>query len=443
MKTGMRYILPLLGAGAITLSVFSEALASHPAENGRLSRDAVKAYTVNGRLTVTDVLRVMKNQSVYGRQYAHGGLQVWKGLSVTSGGVTADSLNVKGALGAASGTFSGNLQAGTLQSGAMNGSTLALSGAATIGGAVTSAGKLTANGVDAGSGGLTTSGNITTAGLAATSVADSGALSANTITSNGPISGQTGAFGNLQVSGNVNFSGANVTGLSLGNLNLTGATLSTLNVGTTASTTSPFLLSGNGKSVALGVNGNGALTADNLAVNNGLSVGGVATVGGNLAVGGTGGVTSNVLTAQNASGTSTPGTLSLIGSTIALNGNVQSSGSLSVLGGRDLVFSTGNGTATHVTSNTDLDVTGQITINADGSNHDQSITRTFIEPYSSIPYVVVTATSDPNPAGNTPKVWVIVNASSGKYTSFTLHYMVPSGPATAGSITYNYHVIAG
>jgi hypothetical protein len=412
-------------------------------------RDAVKAYTVNGRLTVTDVLRVQKNQSVYGRDYAHGGLQVWKGLTVTSGGETADSLDVKGALSAASGTFSGNVQTGTLQTGAMNGTTLALSGAATVGGALTSAGKVTGNGLDGGSGGLTTTGAISGAGLTVSSIADSGALTAGSITSNGPITAGQAAFGNLQVSGSVNFTNATVTGLTASNINLNGATLSSLNVGSTSNSAAPFLLNANGKSIALGVNGNGSLTADSLALNSGLSVGGSSTFNGaaaftgNLSVAGSGGVTTGVLQAPTASGSTVPGTLSLIGGTIALNGNVQHSGTTSLLNGSDLNFSTGNGTATHITTNQDADVAGRITLNASGSNTEQTATVSFIEPYGSQPYVVVTPTGDPNPGGAAPKVWVTVTSSGSKWTSFTLHYLVPTGTAYAGQIIFNYHVFGG
>ena len=297
MKKGSKLIVPIVGAGALMTSVFSGALASHSPGFHEFIRNAVKSYTVNGKLTVSDVLRVNKNQSVYGRQYAHGGLQVWKGVTVTnggmtvnSGGVTADALSVKGALSAASATLAGNLQTGTLQSGAINGSTLALTGAATVGGVLTSAGRITGNGMDAGSGGLTTTGNVAGAGFSASSITDSGALSAGSLTTSGSLSAGSAAFNNLQVGGSVNFTNATVTGLNLSSLNLGGSNLSSLTLGNTSSSSAPLTLAANGKTIALLVNGNGALALDNLAVNSTLAIGGNASVAGNLAVGGSGGL---------------------------------------------------------------------------------------------------------------------------------------------------------
>lgn len=454
MKNGLKPIVPVLGAGALITSVFSGALASHPPAPHDFLRTAVKAYTVNGKLTVTDVLRVNKNQSVYGRQYAHGGLQIWKGatvsnggLTVTSGGVTADTLNVKGALSAASATLAGNLQTGTLQSGAINGSTLALTGAATIGGVLNAAGRITGNGIDAGSGGLTTTGNVAGAGFSASSITDSGALSAGSLTTSGSLSAGSAAFSNLQVSGNVNFTNASVTGLNLSSLNLGGSTLSSLTIGNTSSSSTPLNLGANGKTIALGVNSSGALTLDNLAVNSSLAVGGSASIAGNLVLGGTGGLTTNLVTAPTPSGSSTPGALGVTGSTITLNGNLVANGNTAVAQGKDLILSTASGVATHVTAAGDTDVAGTLSVTpAAGVASPGPAVGTaqynFIKPYASAPVVVVTAAGNPLQGAQVPAVWVTLNInSSNQYTGFILHYQVPSTTSTPSTVTYNYHVI--
>jgi hypothetical protein len=441
MSKGLKLVVPVIGAGALLTSVFSGALASHPPASRQFVGNAAKSFTVNGRLTVTDVLRVNKNQSVYGRQYAHGGLQVWKGMTVTNGGVTADSLNVKGALSAASATLSGNLQTGTLQAGTMNGSTLALTGAATIGGVVNAAGRITGNGLDAGTGGLTTTGNVAGAGFSASSITDSGSLSAGSVTTSGALSAASAAFGSLQVAGNVNFTGATVTGLNLGSVNLGGSTLTTLNVGSTSSSTAPFNLSSNGKTIALGVNGAGALTTDSLAVNSGLTVGGNSAFAGNVAVGGSGGLTSSLVTAPNTSGTTTPGPLTLTGSAITLTGNTTFGQ------GKDLIFTTGSGAATHITAGGDTDVAGTLSVTppANVTSPGPAVATAqynFTEPYTSAPVVVVTAAGNPMQGSQLPAVWVTLNVnSSNQYTGFILHYQVPSTGASPTAVTYNYHVI--
>jgi hypothetical protein len=429
MSKGLKLMVPLVGAGALMTSVFSGVLASHPPASHEFIRNAAKSFTVNGKLTVTDVLRVNKNQSVYGRQYAHGGLQVWKGMTVTNGGVTADSLNVKGALSAASATLSGNLQTGTLQAGTMNGSTLALTGAATIGGVLNAAGRITGNGLDAGTGGLTTTGNVAGAGFSASSITDSGPLSAGSLTTSGALSAGSAAFGSLQVAGNVNFTGATVTGLNLSNLNLGGSTLTSLNVGSTSNSAAPFNLSANGKTIALGVNGSGALTTDS------------------LVLGGSGGLTTGLVTAANASGTTTPGALSLTGSTITLSGNVQHNGNTTLGQGKDLVFTTGSGAATHVTAGGDTDAAGTLTVspssNTASTNPDvRTAQYNFAEPYTSAPIVVVTAAGNPVQGSLSPAVWVTLNVnSSNQYTGFILHYQTSATVANPSAVTYNYHVI--
>jgi hypothetical protein len=442
MSKGLKLIVPMVGAGALVTSVFSGALASHPPAAHKFVGNAVKSYTINGRLTVTDVLRVTKNQSVYGRQYAHGGLQVWKGMTVTNGGVTADSLSVKGALSAASATLSGNLQAGTLQAGTMGGSTLALTGAATIGGALNSAGRITGNGLDAGTGGLTTTGNVAGAGFSASSITDSGALSSGSFTTSGSLSAGSAAFGSLQVAGNVNFTNATVTGL-----NLSGSSLSSLNVGSTSNSALPLNLSSNGKTIAVGVNGNGALTTDSLAVNSGLAVGGNATFAGNLVLGGTGGLTTSLVTAANASGTSTPGPLALTGSTITLSGNVQHNGNTTLGQGKNLIFTTGSGAATHITAGGDTDVAGTLTVSpasnsASASPDIRTAQYNFVVPYTSAPVVVVTAAGNPSQGSLIPAVWVTLNVnSSNQYTGFVLHYQTSATVANPATVTYNFHVI--
>jgi hypothetical protein len=456
MRNGLKLIVPLVGVGALMTSSISGALARHSPGFREFIGNSVKSYTVNGKLTVTNVLRVNKNESVYGRQYAHGGLQVWKGmtvtdggLTVTSGGVTADALNVKGALSAASATLAGNLQTGTLQSGAMNGSTLALTGAATVGGVLNVAGRVTGNGVDAGTGGLTTTGNVSGAGFSASSITDSGALSAGSLSTSGSLSAGSAAFNNLQVAGTVNFSNATVTGLNLSSLNLGGSTLSSLTLGNTSSSSAPLNLGANGKTIALGVNSNGALTLDNLAVNSGLTIGGNASVAGNLVVGGSGGLTSSLVTAPTPSGASTPGTLALTGSTITLTGNVVHNGNTTFAQGKDLIFTTGSGAATHITAGGDADVAGSLSITPPASVSGvatATATVNFVEPYTSVPNIVVTATSNPNQGtglANVPSVWVTpnLNGSTNQYTGFTFHYQVSGTLATPATVTYNYHVI--
>jgi hypothetical protein len=447
MNNLLKLVAPVVGAGALMTSVFSGALASHPPASNKFVVKAAKSYTVNGKLTVTDVLRVNKNQSVYGRQYAHGGLQVWKGMTVTNGGVTADSLSVKGALSAASATLSGNLQTGTLQAGAMNGSTLALTGAATIGGALNAAGRITGNGLDAGTGGLTTTGNVAGAGFSASSITDSGALSAGSVNTSGALSAGSGAFGSLQVAGTVNFTGATITGLNLSNINLSGSTVSSLNIGSSSSSTAPLNLSSNGKTIALGVNGNGALTTDSLAVNTGLTVGGNSTFAGNLALGGSGGLTTSLVTAANASGSSSPGPLGLTGSTITLSGNVQHNGNTTLGQGKDLIFTTGSGAATHVTANGDTDVAGTLSVTPQANVASPgpavgTVQYNFTEPYASAPIVVVTAAGNPQQGTQVPAVWVTLNVnSSNQYTGFIVHYQVPSTGASPTAVTYHYHVI--
>jgi hypothetical protein len=454
MKKGSKLIVPIVGAGALMTSVVSGAVASRSPGFHEFIRNAVKSYTVNGKLTVTNVLRVNKNQSVYGRQYAHGGLQVWKGvtvtnggMTVTSGGVTADTLSVKGALSAASATLAGNLQTGTLQSGAINGSTLALTGAATVGGVLNSAGRITGNGIDAGSGGLTTTGNVAGAGFSASSITDSGALSAGSLTTSGSLSAGSAAFNNLQVGGTVNFTNATITGLNLSSLNLGASNLSSLTLGNTSSSSAPLNLGANGKTIPVGVNSNGALTIDNLAVNSSVAIGGNASVAGNLVVGGTGGLNSSVLTAPTPSGSSTPGALALTGSTITLNGNVVHNGNTTLAQGKDLILSTGSGVATHLTATGDTDVAGTLSVTPPANVTSPgpavaTVQYNFIEPYTSAPNVVVTAAGNPLQGAQVPAVWVTLNVnSSSQYTGFIVHYQVPSTGATPATVTYNYHVI--
>src|SRR5436305_965114 len=125
MRAKLRFVVPFVGAGALLASAFTGALASRPGPFQDYSRSgAVKSFTVGGRLTVTDVLRVQKNTSVYGKLYAHGGEQIWTGLLVHNGGIKSDSLEVTGPIQVQSATISGNLQAATIQAPTINGATL-------------------------------------------------------------------------------------------------------------------------------------------------------------------------------------------------------------------------------------------------------------------------------------------------------------------------------
>jgi hypothetical protein len=311
--------------------------------------------------------------------------------------------------------------AGVLQAGPITGTSLSLTGGATVGGTLTANGKITGNGLDAGTGGLSTTGNITAAGLAASSIDDSGALSA------GPAS-----FSSLTVSGSVNFSGASVSGLNVSNLNLAGVTLQTLNVGTPSGTTAPLNISENGHTAQIGVNSNGSLSLTDASVAGSLAVGGAIQTGS--------GVTASTLQGTPSAGTSAPGPLTLQGNGITLAGNTTLSG------GNNLLLSTSGSNATHVLSSGDRDVAGTATVHVTSGSTpagDFTTTVSFIQPYTAAPVVVLTPATDPDPDQDAmPKVWVTLQFGTGQYTGFTIHYRPFGGKAaTSHDVTFNYHVI--
>jgi fibronectin-binding autotransporter adhesin len=462
MVPGTRYVVPVIGAGALVVSAFTGALASRPAPFHEMATLHGKNQTINGKLTVNNVLRAKKNLSVYGHFYAHNAAQVWSGLLVHSGGVKTDTLDVSGPMAAQSATISSNLQAGTIQAQTVNGATLTLSGAGSVGGDLTVHGKVTGNGIDAGTGNITTSGLAATGQITAGSMATTGALTANNAT-----------LQSLAVSGTVNFAGATVTGLNVGSL--FGGQLNTLNIGTPSATTAPLNLSENGKTANIGVDttgnvtfgsallsgtlavGSNASVAGTLGVVGATSIGGSETVAGSLAVNGSGGITATSLTGlPTASNSSVPGTLTLTGGAINLAGSVNTTGGLALGGGSDLTLSTNNTTsASHVVAAGDRDVAGTVTItipNSTAAGTDiatesgTGTTVSFTQPYTSVPNVVLTAASVPSPGSDgNPKVWVtpIQGSASGTYTGFTIHYVAPGAVSSTGTyqVAYNYHVI--
>jgi len=348
MSQRIKLAASLVGAGALVASVFSDALASRPSPLHDQATAHRKDYTVNGRLTVTDVLRVQKNISVFGNFYAKKKAEVDKGLLVKNG-LSSDNLVVTGGTKLGDVTSSGNLQAGTLTSaGSISGGSLALTGAATVGGTLTASGRISANGVDAGAGGLTTSGTLNAASLTttgtvaagnitATGIADTGTLSAGSIATTGTLSAGAATFTNLTATGPVDFSKATITGLSLSNLSGGGAlSLQSLTLGTanTAATTGPLTLLGpNNSSVSLGVNSSGALTANTLSLATNLNVGGAGVVGGDLSVNGATGVIANGIRAlPTTAGGNTLGTLTLTGANVNVAGNLAVSGNFSLAG---------------------------------------------------------------------------------------------------------------
>lgn len=396
----------VLGACALGASAFTGAWASPPSPLRNMIQPNARDVTFQGRVTVNNVLRVRKNTSVYGHAYAHNGLQVWQGLLVHTGGINADALIVSGPIQAQSANI-----AGIFQAGAINGASLSVGGAASVGGTLTANGKITGNGFDAGSGGLTTSGNITTSNLSAASVNDAGALNASSLT----------------VTGNVNFSGATVTGLNLSGLNATGATLPSLAVGSSAATTAPISISANGHTTQIGVNSAGALSLGDL------------STAGNVTVGGSGGVTASVLQGTPASGGSNPGPLSLQGSTISLAGDT------TLANGSDLRLSVSGTSAGHIVAGSDVDVAGTVSIHVSDeqtTSTESTKSVTFAQPYDTVPTITLTPLADPDPgSSHAPKVWVTVTQGTGNYTGFTVHYVPSATSGSAHDIPFDYHVI--
>ncbi len=481
MFKGPRVALTALGIGALAMSVATDAMASRPVHISDLMRSHART-TVNGNLTVTNVLHVNKNTSVYGKLYAHGGMQVYKGMLVRNGGITvaqggvkSDSLVVTGPLQAMSANVNGNVQAAELvSSGSITGSSLQLTGGATVGGKLTASG-----GLDTGTGAIT-AGSLTTTG---------------DVTTRGNLSATGATFTNLAVAGAVNFGGATVTGLNLSNVNLANATLSALNLGSPSSTAAPLNISQNGQTAQLGVDSSGALAVRSLSAgtanvgslslgsttsttsalslsanghtnqisvdaNGNLSVGGLAVQGGinatgNLVLGGgltinsTAGIIASNIQAPNAANTTTPGALSLQGNTITLSGNTTSVGNLTVGNGSDLVLSAPSSTSnpgSHIIANGASDVAGSLIASVGPSTApgtDIQVNVSFRKAYTSNPIVVVTSVGDPSPGTLTaPKVFVSINGSNGAYTGFTLHYIPAATTSSSGStVTYDYHVI--
>lgn len=477
MKETVRYGIAGAGALALVASVLTGALASRPPSFQDLTASKARTTTFNGNVRVKHVLRVDNNTSVYGKTYAHGGLQSWKqtiihdggltvnaggltvaadGLTVQAGGIKTDSLSASGPIQAASATITGNLTSGTLQTGQISGATLATTGAATFGGAVSVAAKLTASaGIDAGSGGLTTTGNITTGGLSTNTLNATGALTAQSATVAGAVTATSAALQTLAVTGSVNFTGATVTGLNLGNLGA--GTLNNLTVGSTASSTPPLLIQENGAGAQVGVDSNGALTTQGLVTASDVTVGGALTVNhsaavnGDLTVNGAHGITASALSAPTPSNSTTPGALTLTGSTITLAGATTANNDLTLANGADLNLSaatTANG-ATHINARGDGDVAGQVTIGACPTTVATApcrVSQSFATPYTTRPIVTLTPYGDPETGGNAmPKYWVTVDQNtSGQYTGFTVNY-VPEGTfaPTVTSVTaiFNYQVI--
>jgi hypothetical protein len=489
MTRRLRYLASTAGAAALIAAAVTGAVASDKGPLHDLVRTHVRHTTVNGALSVSNVLRVQSNASVYGHLYAHNAEQIWKGLlvrtdgiTVQSGGIKSDSLAVAGPIQAQQATIQGNLQAGTLQStGAISGTSLTLSQGASLqgkltangvdggAGGLTTTGKLTGNGVDAGGGGLTTSGAITAASLTA-----SGNLSAATLNTTGSIvAGGNLSAANLTVTGNVNFSNATVTGLSLSSLNLQSLSVPSLTLGSTSATATPLTLSANGQTAQLSVNQNGAFTAPSLALGTTSTSSPVLTLNGNghtaaFGVDSSGNITTSTgltiagnlsmtgsfsaatlvgstLQAPNPSNSNSPGALTLTGSSVTVNGNTTHFGNLTVAGGNDLIFSTAptsSGTAaTHILRAGDLDVAGTVTVTVSAGNASGSQSVTFAQPYTTAPVVTVTAGEDPNPNGTAPKVWVTDLSNNGQYTGFVIHVALPANAPSAVNVPYNYHVI--
>lgn len=474
MTIRVKYVLSVVGAAALVGSVMTNALASVPVPVQKDAKPAaVKRYNYNGNVYISNVLRVGNNNSVYGHLYAHNGVQVWKavlvhsgGLTVKAGGIKADALDVLGPVAAQQATISGNLQAGTLQSsGAITGSSLALTAGTGGSGTLTAAGKITGNGVDAGAGGVTTTGAVNAASLAT-----SGNISAT-----GSITAAAAAIQSLSVTGAVNFSGATIQGLNLSSV-LNGGTLPKLTLGTSNSADTPLTLAANGQSVALGVNSNadvtvprltanllsagcsttssapltvcqngktasfgvdtnGAITATNLNVTGTLTTGSNFAIGGNEAVTGTltvngaTGVVAQNLQAPNAASSSSPGPLSVGASTLTLNTpNANLHGDFSILDGGDLALSANATTlASHIQTGPDRDVAGSVGVTLSGTGG--AATVNFVKAYASAPNVVVTPTSDPGTAR------YYVNSTA---TGFTIRVV---GTSLSGSLGFYYHVM--
>jgi hypothetical protein len=434
MSKTAKYMIPFVGAGALLASVFTGALASRPAPLHDLSHAKAKKFTVDGRLTVTDVLRANKNVSAYGRLYAHGGEQIWQGLLVRSGGVKSDSLEVTGPITAQNASVTGNLQTGTLQAATINGTgTLTVTGATHIGGTLAADGKITGNGIDAQSGGVSTTGNITAAGINGTSLAvgsisDTGALTAGSITTTGALQAGQGTFNNLQVSGAVNFSNATVSGLTLSSL--TGSNITSLSIGAIAGSTAPLSLSSNGRTATLGVNSNGSLLVDSLSLSGAISAPGGGTFGGTLAAGNAnfsgaltvaGAINATAITSPIPNGSNVNGPLAIAAGSTTFSGNTVVNGNATIGAGGDLQLATTSGSSgpAHISAANNPDVAGVVTLSVAGG---------------------IAA----GPGNVMPKYWVTVNNNgNGLFTGFVVNYVTPEAVGSSYTVPFNYHVIGG
>jgi len=417
MNNSSRYLGALVIAGGVIVTGVQSAAATASRSPHSQAAARAKKTSFGGSVSIGGVLKVSNNASVFGKMYAHNGAEVWNGLLVRSGGVKADSLDITGPLQAASANINGALQASSI-----NGSSLEVSG-------------------DGRFNGTLTTGSLSTQGLA-----DSGSLSAGTITTAGSLTAASATLNGLTVNGNVNFSGANVSGLNLSNLSLNGANLQTLSVGAASSGAAPLSVSSNGRTIQLGVNSNGALTADDLALANSLSL------GGNLTVKGTGGVTASNLQAP-VNGTNQLQPLTLLGSNLGLSGTgLTVSVNQTLANGSDLQLSHSPSQASHIVSAGDADVVGTTTVSVpSGSVAAGGYTAfvSFAKPYQTYPNVTLTAAGDPAPGyTSAPKLWVTVEqGGANQFTGFTVHYVPPvalnASIDRSFSVTYNYHVLAG
>lgn len=461
MRNYVISVASVAGAAALAGSMLSGAMAARPAPLHPLTKivakkKAVKKYKVGGDLEVHGVVRVDKNNSVYGRLYAHGGEQVWHGLLVNTGGIKSDSLNVTGPAQMQSATIAGNLQAG-----AMTGTSLNMSGPVTLGATLTVGGKVTANGVDAGASGLTTSGTVTAAGVSATSISDSGTLNAGSVTTNGTLTAGSvnssgtvtaagAALGNLTATGTVDLSNATLK-LPANVFNLNGSSVTslnvgqTLNVGTVSQSIPPLTVAEGGQTATVGVDTNGNLLTNGIDVKN-LVVTGSFTLPGNgaLSVSGIAGAPVN--------GSSGPGPLSLQGTQVTIGGNaITLAANTAISNGADLNLNGAIGGApqgaSHLTASSNSDVAGLVSFNSSSVNpaNPTSVlpqTVTFQRPYKNQPIIELTADSDPAP-GSTymPKVWVELLGSTGNYTGFRVYYVPVPNEATSINVIYGYTVI--
>jgi len=462
VSTHLRYAASLSGAAVLIGGVLTSAVASSANPLHAFVRSAAPRTTIKGDLYVNRVLHVLNNASFYGHTYAHDAAQVWKGLTVrtggvnvmangitvasggltvTAGGVKADSLVLSGPMQAQNGSFGGNLSVtGNLQTGAISGSTATLTG------------KLTSVGVDAGTGSITTTGALSAGSLSAATISTTGALTALNVTASGTLTAQNLNFSS---GGSVNFANATVSGLTLGtNVNISGATASLLNVGQPSGTTSPLNLSENSKTVALGVDASGNLSVPALAVNGPLSatgalnVGGTATFLGNasvtgnatingaLSVTGNNGITANLISGPVPSGQQNPGPIGISGSAITLSGPTTSVGGVTLGSGSNLNLSTvSGGSASHIVANQDSDVAGSVSVTVtSGSGTSGQVA--FHTAYGAAPIVILTPASDPTLGSGTTPAWYVTPTVAG----FTVHVAFPTS-TPSGSITFDYVVI--